>query len=273
VIDLSTVINGREIAEQIYSRYGSEVNGSCIGVLRSDADAAGIYAGVVKRSAKNLDVLVKEICISASVQIEEIVHGIEALKDCDGILIQGPFKNIDMERVYKFLSPEKDIEGMCASHMGVLFRKLDADIPLPCTPAAVMQIIEHVNFDLTGAPVCIVNHSAVIGKPLAIMLLARNATVSICHEYTKNLAMFTSGADVVVCGVGIPGFLKADMIKEGAFVIDCGMNRVAGRVTGDADFDGMLEKCSYITPVPGGVGPVTTSMLFRNLAILKKMYR
>ncbi|MCX8173492.1 MAG: bifunctional 5,10-methylenetetrahydrofolate dehydrogenase/5,10-methenyltetrahydrofolate cyclohydrolase [Thermoplasmata archaeon] len=266
---LAGIIDGRKIASKVYDGIRTIVKGSRIGIIRTAAEDAKIYAGVVKKNAGILDIECKEVCLSMNSTLQEVRDAINGMENTDGIVLMG-FKHLDLEQVYASLPAEKDIEGMCSRHLGLLYRNAYHSAPVPCTPAAVMRIIDEVSFELGGKDVCVINHSPVIGKPLATMLLNRNATVSVCHEFTKDLLYHTRNADVVICGVGIPGFLKTEMVKENAFVIDCGMNRVDGKIVGDADFEGLARKCSYITPVPGGVGPVTTSMLFSNLAKLKK---
>lgn len=264
---LAKVIDGEKIANKVYEEIREKVKGCRIGIIRTVTEDAQIYANVVKKNAGRLGVEYQEICLTANSTISEVCRAIEKADIADGIVLMG-FKNIDLEQVYSFLPEKKDIEGMCAINLGYLYRGRSLGTPAPCTPTAIIKIIDEVGYYLEGKDVCVINHSSVIGKPLATMLLNRNATVSVCHAYTKNLRHYTLNADVVVCGVGIPSFLKEDMVKEDAFVIDCGMNRVNKRIVGDVDFDRLVEKCKFITPVPGGVGPVTTSMLFHNLAIL-----
>ncbi len=267
---MAVVIDGREIAAGIYERIGEVVRGSKVGIISSSAASARVYASVVKKNAANLGVEIVEKVVDEHATTSDIISEILELSGCDGIVIQGPFRNVEMEKVYASLPLEKDIEGMCAGHLGQLYRKPARKTPLPCTPAAVIKIIESTGIELKGRDVCIINHSPVIGKPLTTLLLNADATVSVCHAYTKHLEYYTSNADIVVCAVGIPEFLKGTQVKQGSFVIDCGMNRKDGKIVGDADFASLKEKCSYITPVPGGVGPVTTSMLFYNLAKLKQ---
>lgn len=269
---MAKVIDGRKIASKVYEEIRANISGSSIGIVRTNVEDAKIYAGVVRKNAGALDVECREICLEVSSTISDVKEAINEIGDTDGIVLMG-FKHQDLEEVYALIPEEKDIEGMCARHLGLLYRNASSrNTPVPCTPASVMKIIDEVGFELEGKDVCVINHSPVIGKPLATMLLNCNATVSVCHAFTRNLRYYTQNADVVICGVGIPGFLKADSIKENAFVIDCGMNRVDGKIVGDADFENLVEKCSYITPVPGGVGPVTTCMLFLNLAKLRKKF-
>ncbi|MEM3396147.1 MAG: bifunctional 5,10-methylenetetrahydrofolate dehydrogenase/5,10-methenyltetrahydrofolate cyclohydrolase [Thermoplasmata archaeon] len=266
---MAEVIDGRKIAANVYKEIKEGIEGCEIGIVRSTGEDAEIYAGVVKRTAKMLSVGCKEICLDTTSTLSDVIDAINGLESTDGIVLMG-FRHLDLEYVYTHLPEEKDIEGMCPKHLGYLYRNVFLDAPFPCTPSAVMRIIDEVGFELEGKDVCIINHSPVIGKPLATMMLNRNATVSVCHAFTKNLSQHTQNADVLVCGVGIPGFLKPEMVKTNAFIIDCGMNRVDGKIVGDAEFEKVVENCSYITPVPGGVGPVTTSMLFLNLAKLLK---
>lgn len=265
---LTEIIDGRKIAKKVYGEIKDFVVGCSIGILRTPTEDANIYAKVIKKSAKELSIECKEICLRMDATLQEVQDAINSLKDTDGIIIMG-FRHLELEKVYSLVPEEKDIEGMCAMHLGLLYTNCSQNVPVPCTPAAVMRIIDETGIELCGKDVCIINHSPVVGKPLATMLLNRNATVSVCHAFTKDLTYYTKNADIVVCAVGIPNFLRANMVKRNAFVIDCGMNRKEGKIVGDADFEELSRICSYITPVPGGVGPVTTSMLFFNLAKLK----
>ncbi|MEM3445066.1 MAG: bifunctional 5,10-methylenetetrahydrofolate dehydrogenase/5,10-methenyltetrahydrofolate cyclohydrolase [Thermoplasmata archaeon] len=266
---MAGIIDGRRIARRVYGQIKDCVRGCKIGIVRTQAEDASIYAGVIKKNAAWLSVECKEICLGMNSTLQEVQKAIESLRDTDGIVLMG-FKHLPLEEVYSLLPEEKDIEGMCARHLGYLYGQGRENAPVPCTPAAVIRIIDEVGFELAGKDVCVINHSPVIGKPLSTMLLNRNATVSVCHAFTKDLAYYTKNAELVICAVGIPNFLKAEQVKPGAFVVDCGMNRKDGKIVGDVDFEGLVKICSYITPVPGGVGPVTTSILFQNLAILKE---
>ena len=198
---------------------------------------------------------------------EEIIGTIEMMNAnprIDGILVQLPLPpHIDTDSILEVIDPAKDVDGFHPYNVGRIVTKLDAFAP--CTPLGVMRMFEHYAIDLRGKDVCIVGASNIVGKPMASLLLNADATVTVTHIHTQDLAAHTRTADVVIVGVGVPGLIKADMVKEGAVVIDIGINKLAdGRLVGDVDFDAVAPKCAYITPVPGGVGPMTIAMLMEN---------
>ncbi len=182
----------------------------------------------------------------------------------DGILVQLPLpKHLDKTTVLEAIDPLKDVDGFHPYNVGKMVSNLDTF--LPATPSGVMRIFEEYKIELSGKNACVIGSSDIVGKPMASLLTNAKATVTICNSKTKNLKEHTSKADIVIIAVGIPNLLKSDMIKEDAIVIDVGINRLDnGKLTGDADFEDCKQKCSYITPVPGGVGPMTIAMLLKN---------
>jgi len=202
-----------------------------------------------------------------SISQDEIIATIEMMNNnprIDGILVQLPLpKHVDTDKILEVIDPKKDVDGFHAYNVGRLVTKLDAFVA--CTPLGVMKMFEEYNIELQGQDVCVVGASNIVGKPMAALLLNANATVTVTHIHTKDLKAHTSKADIIVVGVGVAGLIKKDMVKEGAIVIDIGMNRLEdGTLTGDVDFEMVSPKCSYITPVPGGVGPMTIAMLLSN---------
>jgi len=197
-------------------------------------------------------------------EIIEIIEMMNANPHIDGILVQLPLpKHIDTDKILEVIDPRKDVDGFHPYNVGRLVTKLDSFVA--CTPLGVMKMFEAYDIDLKGKDVCVVGASNIVGKPMASLLLNADATVTVTHIHTKDLAAHTSAADIVVVGVGVPGLIKADMVKEGAIVIDIGINKLEdGRLVGDVAFDEVAPKCSYITPVPGGVGPMTIAMLLSN---------
>jgi len=198
---------------------------------------------------------------------DEVIATIEMMNNnprIDGILVQLPLpKHVDTDKILEVIDPKKDVDGFHAYNVGRLVTGLDSFVP--CTPLGVMKMFEEYNIDLRGKDVCVVGASNIVGKPMAALLLNAEATVTITHIHTKDLKAHTSRADIVVVGVGVPGLIKEDMVKEGAIVIDIGINRIEdGSLVGDVDFKHVSPKCSYITPVPGGVGPMTIAMLLSN---------
>lgn len=181
-----------------------------------------------------------------------------------GILVQLPLpKHIDTNTVLAMIDPAKDVDGFHAVNVGKLVSGLDGFVP--CTPLGVMEILKEYGIDVAGLNAVIIGRSNIVGKPMANLLLNASATVTITHSKTKNLKEICKNADLIVAAIGKPFFLKADMVKDGAVVVDVGINRLDdGRLVGDVDFDEVAPKCSYITPVPGGVGPMTIAMLLNN---------
>lgn len=182
----------------------------------------------------------------------------------DGILVQLPLPaHISEQKVIKAISPLKDVDGFHAINTGNLVSGIDGFVP--CTPLGVMKMFSEYGIDLTGKVACVIGRSNIVGKPMINLLLNANATVIATHSKTKNLNMMTKQADIVVAAIGKPKFVKSDMIKDGAVIIDVGINRLSdGSLVGDVDFENVKDKCSFITPVPGGVGPMTIAMLLSN---------
>ena len=202
-----------------------------------------------------------------SISQDEIIATIEMMNNnprIDGILVQLPLpKHIDTEKILEVIDPKKDVDGFHPYNVGRLVTGLDGFVA--CTPLGVMKMFEEYKIDLQGKNVCVVGASNIVGKPMASLLLNADATVTVTHIHTKDLKAHTSKADIIVVGVGVPGLIKEDMVKDGAIVIDIGINRIEdGSLVGDVDFANVSPKCSHITPVPGGVGPMTIAMLLSN---------
>ncbi|MFL1706384.1 bifunctional methylenetetrahydrofolate dehydrogenase/methenyltetrahydrofolate cyclohydrolase FolD [Campylobacter sp. MOP7] len=182
----------------------------------------------------------------------------------DGILVQLPLpKHINTDKILETISPNKDVDGFHAINVGKLSSGLDGFVP--CTPLGIMEILKEYDIDVSGKNACVIGRSNIVGKPMANLLLNASATVTVTHSKTKNLKEICKSADILVAAIGKPFFVTEDMVKDGAIVIDVGINRLDdGRLVGDVDFDKVASKCSYITPVPGGVGPMTIAMLLSN---------
>ena len=197
---------------------------------------------------------------------DEIVDKIKQLaedKDVDGILVQLPLpKGYNEQRILSYIPDSKDVDGFNASNIGCLC--LNRPRTVSCTPLGVMHMLEFTGVDLTGKNAVVIGRSNTVGKPMAMLLLNANCTVTVCHSKTQNMSDFTKRADILVVAIGKPKFVTADMVKYGAIVIDVGINRVDGKLVGDVDFENVEKKASYISPVPGGVGPMTISMLLYN---------
>ena len=197
-------------------------------------------------------------------QVEDLLDELAASKHIDGILLQLPLpKGLNGESAMAHIPVEKDVDGFSAENLGLL--ALNKDGMVSCTPFGVMKILENDEIELTGKNAVVIGRSDTVGKPMAMLLLNANATVTVCHSKTKNLKEICKQADLIVCAIGKAKFVTADMVKDGAVVVDVGINRDEnGKICGDVDFENVKEKTSYITPVPGGVGPMTITMLMYN---------
>ena len=210
-----------------------------------------------------------------SVATEKLIEKIEELNADDrihGILVQLPLpKQVFAPNVIRAIDPKKDVDGFTAYNLGKMFISTDFEDLAPCTPLGVIRMLEHYEIPIKGKEVVIVGHSNIVGKPLAAMLLNRDATVTVCHIHTKDLASHTKRADILCVAVGKADLITADMVKEGAVVVDIGINKLDdGRLVGDVDFENVSEKVSFITPVPGGTGPMTVACLMENTVTAAK---
>jgi len=196
-------------------------------------------------------------------ELNKLIDGLNENKEVSGILVQLPLpKHLSERKILSRIDVKKDVDGFSAYQTGLLC--LGEDCLPCCTPSGVMELLHEYKIDIAGRHAVVIGRSNIVGKPMSLMLLKEHATVTICHSKTKNLAEITRQADILVAAIGQARFVKADMVKDGAVVIDVGMNRVDGVLCGDVDFSNVSTKCSYITPVPGGVGPMTVTMLMRN---------
>lgn len=269
------IINGKEIAESVRQEISKEVQqlreknivpGLAV-ILVGDNQASQTYVRNKQKACEDLgmhSVLIKK---PAELSQEELIQSIAELNQDDsihGILVQLPLpRHIQEKAIIEAISPEKDVDGFHPINIGRMMTGQDAF--LPCTPYGVMVMLEYIDYDLEGKHVVIVGRSNIVGKPAGQLFLNANATVTYCHSRTKDLAYYTKQADVVVAAVGKRDTITSDHIKEGAVVIDVGMNRNdEGKLCGDVAFDEVKNKASYITPVPKGVGPMTITMLMKN---------
>jgi len=199
-------------------------------------------------------------------QLKELILSLSDNIQVNGILVQLPLpKHINESNILKLIPPEKDVDGFTAVNVGNLL--LNEKTLVACTPYGVIQMLKHENIKISGKNAVIIGRSNIVGKPMAMLLLHENATVTICHSKTVNLKEICSKADILVAAIGKAKFVTADMVKEGAVVIDVGINRIDGKLCGDVDFENVKNKASFITPVPGGVGPMTITMLLNNTYI------
>lgn len=205
--------------------------------------------------------------LSANTTEQELISLIDVLNaddSIDGILVQLPLpKHINTNEILRKIDPKKDVDGFCAQNMGALVSGLDGFVP--CTPLGIMELLKQYNINPQGLNALVIGRSNIVGKPMAALLLNAGATVTIAHSKTKNLAQFSKNADLIIAAIGKANFIKPEMVKEGAIIIDVGINRLEnGKLVGDCDFENLKDKCDFITPVPGGVGPMTIAMLLSN---------
>jgi methylenetetrahydrofolate dehydrogenase (NADP+)/methenyltetrahydrofolate cyclohydrolase len=270
------LIDGKSLAKKVQTTVATEVEklkqeknivpGLAV-ILIGDDPASHAYVKMKAKACENVGFYSITHNMPDTISQDEIIATIKMMNDnprIDGILVQLPLpKHVDTDKILEVIDPKKDVDGFHAYNVGRLVTGLDSFVA--CTPLGVMKMFEEYNIELRGKDVCVVGASNIVGKPMASLLLNAEATVTITHIYTKDLKAHTSKADIVVVGVGVPGLIKEDMVKEGAIVIDIGINRIEdGSLVGDVDFKNVSPKCSYITPVPGGVGPMTIAMLLSN---------
>lgn len=256
-----------KIAEQVEKLKEKGVLPTLAVIIVGSDPASRIYVNNKKAACERTGMRSLEYALPEETTTEELLELIDKLnadKEVNGILCQLPVpKHIDKNAVLERILPEKDVDCFHPENVGRL--SIGNGELVPCTPMGMVKLLEYENIDPAGKHCVIIGRSDIVGKPMAMLMLARNATVSICHSKTVNLAEITRQADILVAAVGIAKFVKADMVKEGAIVLDVGMDRDEnGKLCGDVDFDEVKEKASFITPVPGGVGPMTIAMLMRN---------
>lgn len=236
-------------------------------IIVGDDPASKVYVNNKKKACELVGFLSKEYALPAQTTQQELMELVKMLNNDDeinGILCQLPLpKHLDEKAVIEAISPKKDVDAFHAVNVGKIMIG-DYDF-LPCTPAGVMELLAYYNIDIEGKECVVLGRSNIVGKPMSMLLLHKNGTVTICHSRTKNLAEVCKRADILVAAVGIARFVTADMVKDNAVVIDVGINRMDnGKLCGDVDFEGVQKVASYITPVPGGVGPMTIATLMKN---------
>jgi methylenetetrahydrofolate dehydrogenase (NADP+)/methenyltetrahydrofolate cyclohydrolase len=266
------IIDGKKISDDIYRELEAEIvpHRGQIGlavILVGDDPASATYVRNKEKACKRLGINFKLVRLPQSVSKEEVLESISRLNNDDsisGIIVQLPLpSHIDEFEITKSVLPIKDVDGLHPENLGSLLKGKPNMVP--CTPLGIIELLRREEIDIKGKKVVIVGRSNLVGKPLFHLLLSMDATVTICHSKTKDLKKETSQADILVVAVGVPGLIKKDMVKPGAVVIDVGINKIDNKLVGDVDFEGVKEIASYITPVPGGVGPMTVAMLMNNV--------
>lgn len=278
---MAVILDGKAVSAKVKEEVKEEVEalkkqGVSVGlavIIVGNNPASRTYVNNKKKACEAAGILSEEYALPEETTQEELLALVRELNQKDsinGILCQLPLpKHLDEEAVIAAISDKKDVDAFSAVNVGHI---MIGDYSfLPCTPAGIMEILRHYNIDVAGKECVVIGRSNIVGKPMAMLLLHQNGTVTICHSKTKNLKDVTSRADILVAAVGIPHFVTADMVKEGAVVIDVGMDRDEnGKLCGDVDFAAVEPKASYITPVPGGVGPMTIATLLKNTVTAAK---
>jgi methylenetetrahydrofolate dehydrogenase (NADP+)/methenyltetrahydrofolate cyclohydrolase len=280
---MSTIIDGKTLAAEIDEQTMIEaqklidqgITPHLVVILVGDDAASQIYVRNKERRAAKLGIKSTLIKMDASITEEELLLKIKELNQDAGvnaILVQMPLPDhIDEFKVIMAIDPKKDADGFHPVNVGRLFEDETHHTPVACTPQGIMEMFKKYQIDLQGKNAVVVGRSTIVGKPMAALLLNANATVTLTHSHTKNLAAITKKADILVVATGIAHFIKEDQVKDGAVVIDVGMDRDEnGKLTGDVDFENVKNHASFITPVPKGVGPMTISMLMKQTIDLTK---
>jgi len=272
---MSCLINGKEVSQRVKESVKEETiklqsKGIGVGlavVIVGDNPASRVYVNAKKKACEEVGFNSYEYALPAETTQQELLDLVDVLNKDDkvnGILVQLPLpSHIDENSIINSISPEKDVDAFHPFNVGKIM--IGEYSFLPCTPAGVMELIDSTGVEISGKNCVVIGRSNIVGKPMSMLLLHKSGTVTICHSKTKNLKEVCAEADILVVAIGRANFVTADMVKEGAVVIDVGMNRLEnGKLCGDVDFEAVKEKAGYITPVPGGVGPMTIAMLMKN---------
>ena len=268
------IIDGKVVSAAVKERVKAEVEilkqkGITVGlavIIVGEDPASKVYVANKKKACEALGIISQEYALPENTTQQELLSLIDTLnkeETINGILCQLPLpEHLDENAVINAIAPSKDVDAFHPTNVGKIMLG-DYDF-VPCTPAGIMEMLKYENIDISGKSCVVIGRSNIVGKPMSMLLLHKNGTVTVCHSKTENLAEVCKNADILVAAVGRPNFVKADMVKNGAVVIDVGINRVDGKLIGDVDFNAVKDKCSAITPVPGGVGPMTIAMLMQN---------
>lgn len=279
---MAEIINGKELAKKIRLEVKEEVKElkakgiePKLSVIMVGTDKASeVYVRNKSKACEEIGIAFEEFLLSEETTMEELLALIEKLnnrKDIHGILLQSPIpKHLDIRKAFNSINYKKDVDGFQPINVGKL--ALGEEGFVSCTPAGVMEMLKEYNIEIQGKKAVVIGRSTIVGKPLAQLLLNANATVTICHSKTQNIEQIAKEADILVAALGKPKFVTESMVKNGAVVIDVGINRTAeGKLIGDVDFENVEKIASYITPVPGGVGPMTVAQLMKNVVKAAKL--
>ncbi len=283
-MDTSKVLSGKDTAVAIYDSFKKRLDilskkdiipGLCV-ILVGDDPASQIYVKTKSKKLQSLGLRSKNIYLDIDVsqnELIQIISGLNQDSNYHGILVQMPLpSHIDSQEIINSIDSTKDVDGFHPENVGWL--SIGKPRFIPCTPKGIMKIFKHYNIELSGKDIVVIGRSNIVGRPMSVLVSSNgewsNGTCTICHSRTKNLEQYTRNADVVISAIGKPNYLKADMIKKGSIIIDVGINRVEAendkgyKIIGDVDYNSVIDKVSFITPVPGGVGPMTIAMLVEN---------
>jgi len=268
------IIDGKMISSKLKEEYKNKINElskkpNLVMIRIGDDAAAEIYTRLKGKTCTELGIPYSELVLNQDITQEDLLKQIDELNANDevtAILIESPIpQHLNILEAFDRIDPSKDVDGLSSINLG----NLAANHPIytPATPLGIMKLLEEYKISIEGKRCVVVGRSNLVGRPMAFCLLNSNGTVTVCHSRTKNLGDITKEADILVVAIGKPKFITADMVKEGAVVIDVGINRIEGQkgIVGDVDFENVSKKCDYITPVPGGVGPMTIISLIENL--------
>lgn len=279
---MAEIISGKEVAAVLNDGTAAKVaelknkgiEVSLAVIIVGDDPASKVYVNNKKKACEKLGITSYEYVLPESTTQEELMQTVKELNkrdDITGILCQLPLPaHLDGNAVIDAISPEKDVDCFSPTNVGLL--NIGRGRLSPCTPAGIMDMLEYKNISVAGKHCVVIGRSNIVGKPMSALLLAADATVTVCHSKTQSLKEITKTADILIAAVGRPKFVTADMVKDGAIVIDVGIHRTeSGKLCGDVDFDSVEPRASYITPVPGGVGPMTIARLMRNTVTAAKL--
>lgn len=281
------IIDGKEFSKKILEEISNEqkeiverknvrLAGLAV-IIVGENPASQVYVRNKTRACEKVGFYSETIKLEENISENDLIKKIEELNEndkIDGILVQLPLpKHIDELKVINSIKPEKDVDGFSNVNVGKMVIGDESGF-LSCTPYGIMQLLEGYDIDVDGKDVVVVGRSNIVGKPMAMMLIQKGATVQVCNSRTKDLSKKLKKADIIVVAVGVPRMIKATDVKEGVVVIDVGINRVDGKLCGDVDYEDVAQKASYITPVPGGVGPMTIASLIKNtfISYQRKIY-
>lgn len=274
------ILDGKRVKLQILNELRDEISKlkihpKLVVVQVGNNEASNVYIKQKSNMASYIGYGFEHIKLASDVSTDDVLELINKLNNDDnvnGILVQLPLPNmIDENMVVNAISPLKDVDGLTDLNNGMLFH--GKDTLYSCTPYGIMELLDRYSINVGGKNVVIVGRSDLVGKPMSVMMLNKDATVTVCHSKTKNLSEFTRNADILVVAVGIPKFITEDMVSDDTIVIDVGISRTENGLCGDVDYENVASKCSYITPVPGGVGPMTVAMLAKNVTKAYKLQK